>query len=172
MRCAMNSIVPPSSRLLGAVGIGLMALSTWAAAPAMELELSDIDGHRFVHLADYAGGAVVVNFWSSDCPPCRAEMPVLALVAQAHQQVQFLGVAVDDRSKARAFLARGVGQSEFHYPQLLAPQDSDGIMRRFGDPQGALPYTVVLYKSHAVCKTHRGAVDALWLAGALRACTA
>ena len=42
--------------------------------PAPDFDLEDIDGEHH-KLADYRGQAMVVNFWATWCPPCRAEMP-------------------------------------------------------------------------------------------------
>jgi thiol-disulfide isomerase/thioredoxin len=133
----------------------------------MALVLPDINSTAFIRLADYTGTPMVVNFWSSDCPPCTAEMPTLFQIARTEAHIQFLGVAIDDRLQARRFLSRQM----ITYPQLLAPKDSDGIMRRFGDPKGVLPYTVVLDRSHRTCQSHVGAIDKSWLLAAIRACS-
>jgi cytochrome c biogenesis protein CcmG, thiol:disulfide interchange protein DsbE len=57
-------------------------------------------------LADLRGHPVVVNQWGSWCPPCRAEFPFFADLAEEHaEEVAFLGVDIqDDREAAEQFL--------------------------------------------------------------------
>lgn len=47
-------------------------------APNFWLQLED---GRFVRLSDLKGKPVVLNFWATWCPPCRAEMPELVKAA-------------------------------------------------------------------------------------------
>ena len=119
-----------------------------------------------LRLSDYANHPMVLNFWSSDCPPCVAEMPMLFQESEHYPGVQFLGIAVDEHFKARSFLLA----QPVRYPQAIAPVQTDGILRRFGDRHGALPFTVVLNSAHQRCLAATGAINATWLAHALQRC--
>ena len=154
----------------GIVGAGSMSPHVGAAATpgdTMRLELARLDGGAFVRLSDFYGKVVVLNFWRSDCPPCVAEMPVLSEFSQANTDIPVIGIATEEASRARRFVDR----YRIAYLQLSAPAQSDGLLRRFGNATGALPYTVVLNAQHRICLSRVGAVDTQWLKTALGRCS-
>ena len=76
-------------------------------APDFELETAD---GGTVRLSELRGRPVVLNVWTSWCPPCREEMPALERVHQAYQGqgVVVLGLNStfqDVRENAQAFAA-------------------------------------------------------------------
>ena len=163
----MNRHLPLVLIVLASVGL---AFGPAHARPitnqAQEFELARIDGAHFVRLSDFPNQAVLVNFWSRDCPPCIEEIPLLDRMALRNPRVQFLGISVDQRTAAYRFLMI----LQPGYPQLLAPITPDGLARRLGNPTGALPYTVVLDRRHRLCRSHSGALDQGWLDSALKTC--
>lgn len=74
--------------------------------PAPDFTFTLFDGKELT-LSDLRGSPVVLNFWASWCPPCRAEARDLERVWQAYRErgVVFLGVDIQDTEEdARAFL--------------------------------------------------------------------
>ena len=141
-----------------------MALAV--AQPNPDFKLPTLDASRSVTLAALPG-PVLLNFWSSDCLPCVRELPLMQAQSRRWPGLRFVGIAIDQGQRAAPF-ARKAGAA---YLQLAAPGRQD-LLRQFGNPLGALPYTVVLNRAHQVCTTRLGAIDARWLAKAAQACSA
>ncbi len=98
-------------------GLPEPAPSQGATAP--DITLQNLDGES-VSLSDYRGQPVVLNFWATWCGPCRAEMPHLQDVYEAHRDAGLvvLGVNVrETREEAVGFL-RELGVD---FPVLLDP---------------------------------------------------
>ena len=55
-----------------------------------------------VHLSDYKGKVVVIDFWATWCGPCQAAMPHTNEIAKEFkgQNVVFLGISIDDTKEA------------------------------------------------------------------------
>ncbi len=125
-------------------------------APAFTL--TSTDGSK-VSLADFAGKPVVINFWATYCPPCKAEMPLLLKdVGQsgAHLVLIDEGEGVD---AARSFLS-GLGINE---PALLDPDMKVG--RAYG--MTALPMTVFVRANGTIDRRQVGQIDERVLAAEL-----
>jgi thiol-disulfide isomerase/thioredoxin len=81
-----------------------------------DFTLKDIHGKKYT-LSELRGKIVLVNFWATWCPPCRAEMPNLDVIYSHFQsQLVVLSISVDtELFKVGSFLA----PTNYHPPVLL-----------------------------------------------------
>lgn len=90
---------------------------------APNLELVGLDGEQYA-LSDQIGKVVLINFWASWCPPCKAEMPDIQKLSEnyAGMPVTILSInatSQDDLASVKAF----VTSYGLTFPVLL---DMDG----------------------------------------------
>jgi len=117
---------------------GMKAIEPRIIAPA--LEMTDMDGEP-QKLADLRGKVVIVNFWATWCPPCRAELPSMnrAWEKLDHDRFAMLAVNVgEDEDTIFAFM----GDYPIDFPVWL---DQSGKAAREWPLRG-LPTTYIVDK--------------------------
>lgn len=127
--------------------LGLCLTSSWAGQsmkefkekkPAPSFTLQDMDGESH-SLSDYRGKIVIINFWATWCPPCRAELPSMnrAWKKVKDDNIEMLAINVgEDEDTIFTFL----GDNPIDFPVLL---DETGDMIKTWPVRG-LPTTFVL----------------------------
>jgi cytochrome c biogenesis protein CcmG/thiol:disulfide interchange protein DsbE len=75
---------------------------------APNFDLTRLNGTGKLSLASLRGKVVVINFWASDCVPCKKEMPRLEAASRQYAgKAEFVGIDVEDgKGPAQAFLKR------------------------------------------------------------------
>ena len=141
----------------------LLLIACHTAAAPLQFDLPRLDGEGRLKLSHFPGQPVVLNFWASNCLPCVRELPVLNALAVRQPKSPFIGIAIDTRAAAQAFLR----QHPASYPQALAWSE---MLPIFGNQIKGLPYTVILTSEYQICTRRLGPVDAAWLATAISAC--
>ncbi len=118
-------------------------------APAFSL--TGTDGSR-VSLGSLAGKPLVINFWATYCPPCKAEMPMLQRVMGAQSSAQLVLVNEGDNQNAAADFLRALGVTS---SSLL---DSDlSVGHAYGAI--ALPTTVFVAIDGTIASRQVGQLD-------------
>jgi cytochrome oxidase Cu insertion factor (SCO1/SenC/PrrC family) len=129
------------------------------SGPAPSFNLVGTDGRRS-SLAGLAGHPIVINFWATYCPPCRAEMPLLQKQVGAAAGVQLVLINEGDGGQAARDFLNTVGVRQ---PALL---DSDlGVGHSYGVT--ALPTTVFVRADGTIAGRQVGQLDARVLAAQL-----
>lgn len=118
---------------------------------APQFELRDVDG-RIIRLSDYKGKVVLINFWATWCPPCRAEMPDLIRLQREHkkQGLQIIGITYPPQTRTR--VRRFARSLKVNYPIVLGTRQ---IKARFSSDE-TLPLTVVINRDGTVSEIISG----------------
>ena len=136
------------SLVITAVGADTNTLSP-ADGDAPPFHLPDVEGSQ-IHLEDFRGKVLVVNFWAVWCKPCREEMPSLERGSRWLEQFdgRVITINMGDRPE---MIARFLEKTPVDLPILL---DADaetstnwgvtGLPTTFVvDPEGSFAYRVV-----------------------------
>jgi thiol-disulfide isomerase/thioredoxin len=102
-------------------------------------------------LGEYRGNVVLLNFWATWCPPCRAEIPDIEKVYQARRGDGFvvLGIDVEESRESVAPFVEAMGMS---YPVLL---DEGGQVLKMYRAIG-LPMSILLDQDGVIQVRHVG----------------
>lgn len=105
-----------------------------------------------VDLSRLRGKPLVLNVWASWCPPCIAEMPILAAAAsELRGKVQFLGVDIQDRD---APALQMMADFEADFPSVV---DEAGTIRGAMAISGP-PVTFFVDERGVIVGRHNGAL--------------
>jgi len=119
-------------------------IKTPYVAPAFELQNMD---EEKVHLSDYKGKVVLINFWATWCPPCVREMPSMERLYRKFKDRPFTVLALnqmEDEDQVFAF----TGQLEIDPSFTLLFDRDSRVANQYGIR--GLPTTYLIDKKGMV----------------------
>ncbi|MEA1868393.1 MAG: TlpA disulfide reductase family protein [Thermodesulfobacteriota bacterium] len=107
-----------------------------------------------VNLSDYKGQVVLINFFSTNCPPCRVEIPDFIRLQDQYGSKGFavIGISVDQNGKR--ILPGFVQALRINYPILIG---TSKVIRDYGNIY-ALPASFLIDRDHRILKHYIGMV--------------
>ncbi|MEZ4301659.1 MAG: TlpA disulfide reductase family protein [Polyangiaceae bacterium] len=124
-----------------------------ASAAAPDFTLPALDGST-IHLSDYKGKVVLIDFWSTTCDPCLAAMPHLVDLYKSKKDSGFVVLAISlDGPESRAAVSSVVHDKEMIFPILLDEETS--VVAQY-NPKREMPYSVLVGKDGSVAWKRAG----------------
>jgi thiol-disulfide isomerase/thioredoxin len=154
-----------------AAGLAGAGLAWWRLTPQppadanaeafWQLSFEQPDGSPLA-MQGFKGKPLLLNFWATWCPPCVEELPLLESIwrQNSENKLQILGLAVDQPSSVRRFLA----QNQLTFPIGLAGLTGTELGRSLGNTMAALPFSVLFNAQGRVLAQKMGKLEAADLA--------
>jgi thiol-disulfide isomerase/thioredoxin len=123
-------------------------------SPVGEVTMTDVDGRK-ISSADWKGKVVIVNFWATWCPPCRAEIPdLVALQTKYRDQLVIIGISDDEDPPAA--VKKWAAEHKMNYPIVMATPE----LRKTFTGVSALPTSFIVSRDSKIMMRHVGMLTA------------
>ncbi len=111
-------------------------------------------GYNYFSLRNFGGHVVIINFWATWCPPCRAEIPVLEKFYNAYKPkgVVVVGINVNSNMSGVKSFTKRYGIT---YPVVYA---NSNIISNYGGVN-EIPQTFFISKSGKIMFHYIGEIS-------------
>jgi peroxiredoxin len=120
---------------------------------APDFSLPQLNGQQ-LHLSDYRGKLVLLDFWATWCDPCREEIPHFVELQNKYRDhgLQIVGISMDDGPEpVRDFYQH----FKMNYPVVMGDATTGEL---YGGVLG-LPMAFLIDRDGRIYSKHMGAID-------------
>lgn len=128
-----------------------VGLSQGQTAP--DFLLTTLEGEE-ARLSDFRGQPVIINFWATWCPPCRAEMPDFQQLYES-EDVEILAVNLTESERSSEVVQDFINELELTFP---VPMDEDSVVNEHYQVQ-VYPTSYMIDSEGKVQFIARGAIN-------------
>jgi thiol-disulfide isomerase/thioredoxin len=118
---------------------------------APEFQLSDAQG-QIVHLSDYAGKVILLDFWATWCVPCRSSIPWMIELSEKYRDAGFVVIGISMDEDGWPVIKPFLESLHVTYPILLG---NPRVAYLYGDVE-SLPLAFFIDRSQRVAAIHLG----------------
>jgi thiol-disulfide isomerase/thioredoxin len=119
---------------------------------APEFELKDAQG-KAVHLSDYTGQVVLLDFWATWCGPCKGTIPWLIELSEKYRSAGLTVIGISMDEDGWQVVKPFVEKMHITYPILLGNKRTAYL---YGDVE-SLPLAFFVDRNQRVAAIHAGA---------------
>ena len=125
-------------------------------ALAPDFELYNLSG-KTVRLSDFSGKVLILDFFATWCPPCKAEIPHFVELKSKYGDsgLEIIGISLDRGAGWNELLERFASTYQINYPIL---KGSDEVVNAYGGIR-AIPTTFVIDRNQVVKDKVIGYID-------------
>ncbi|WP_026583184.1 redoxin domain-containing protein [Bacillus sp. J33] len=148
---AKENVVPESENI---PGVDLSEVQEGKIAP--DFELTTLSGDS-VKLSDYRGKTVILNFWATWCPPCKAEMPHMQNFYENNKEkgIEILAVNLTDIDKGKSQIENFVKEYGLTFEIPLDEEGSIGMQYQ----AFSIPTSYIIDSNGVITKKIMGPMD-------------
>lgn len=124
---------------------------------APDFLLKDVTGND-VKLSEYRGKIVLLEFWATWCPPCKATVPELVAIQDKYRDkgLVVLGVSLDEGQDIPAKLADFSGEYKVNYRILIG---TEAVSRSYN--VSGIPMSFLIDREGRIINSYVGYIDKL-----------
>jgi cytochrome c biogenesis protein CcmG/thiol:disulfide interchange protein DsbE len=122
---------------------------------APDFVLKDTEGKN-VQLSRFRGKVVVVEFWATWCPPCKATIPGLIALQEKYTDkgLVVLGISIDEGDDLASKLSAFSKEHKINYPILIGTEE---VARAYGVM--SIPATFLIGRDQKIISAYKGYVE-------------
>jgi peroxiredoxin len=118
---------------------------------------------KIIHLSDFKGSVVLLNFFATWCPPCREEMPSLEEAFQANKDKGFVVLGIAGDTQGKEIVEPFMKDYGLTFPVLLDPENQ--VFKQYF--VRGIPVTYLLDRQGRIAGMYPGEAD--WNSGKAQA---
>jgi peroxiredoxin len=129
------------------VVLAVFLFSVFAAHPGKRQKapnfLLQTQNGKVIELSKLKGKVVLVDFWATWCPPCRAEIPDFIEVYNIYKSkgIEIIGIALDEEGWSK--VTPYIEEAKINYPIVLGSAE---VVQQYGGIE-AIPTTFIIDKN-------------------------